>query len=717
MRNAIGDRLRQIAGRGDSLAPADEDLLARFVATRDADAFAVLVRRHGPRVLAVCRRVTGDVHVAEDAFQAVFLVLARKAAAVRQGASVGGFLYRVAYHTALRARTMAGRRAKRETPTADLRDHADRPPPTHPDADALQILDDEIARLPDHLRAVVIVCELDGTSRADAAGRLGIPAGTISSRLAKARKVLADRLRKRGVALGAGGVAALLGQAAPAGTVPSDLVEAATGAAIANTAPAWVLELSRLELRAMLFDKLKVISVGVVLAVAGAAGGALWSARAEEPAPRDGPAAKADAGPRAESPGRIYFSEGDVLYAVDADGKNERAYKFAPGSAAGSAVVSPDGHSIAYWARKEDTAVDLRVRDLGADADRSSVTLPGKIGFNQFCWSPDGTELYTSTGAPGQRGVRHSVADVNKKTLKNEAGFGDSIVTDWSRDGKVFLATVVGAGEFWQPKTIRLVNRNGSPEADVIKSDGFVQSGKFSPDMRRVLCLIDGKLSVFDVGKPILMPVAKVVEGIPATAEVTSWDWSPDGKRIVYVIGTVRILSPEEMKKTESRVVAADPDGKNAVVVRSVKGSLLMNVGWRVKPPAAKDDKEPSRKEQIEESAKKIKELQKERIATLKEMADQATHLYQSGRVSFEPVLEARLQLLKAELDAAEKESERITLHKKFVDAMKDYETWTEERVKSARGTAATVLKVKAMRLEAEIHLEQAKVKEAKEGK
>jgi outer membrane protein TolC len=129
------------------------------------------------------------------------------------------------------------------------------------------------------------------------------------------------------------------------------------------------------------------------------------------------------------------------------------------------------------------------------------------------------------------------------------------------------------------------------------------------------------------------------------------------------------------------------------------------------------DKGNPPRKGRTEESAKKIKELQKERIATLKQMSDGFTKLFQNGNVSLEDLCEARLLVPKAELDAAEKESDRITLYKKIVNELKELETLAENRFKSARGTMASVLKFKARRLEAEINLERAKAKEAKEAK
>ena len=122
-------------------------------------------------------------------------------------------------------------------------------------------------------------------------------------------------------------------------------------------------------------------------------------------------------------------------------------------------------------------------------------------------------------------------------------------------------------------------------------------------------------------------------------------------------------------------------------------------------------------KDKAEESAKKIKALQKERITALKDAAEQISALFKSGRTTADEVYEARLMALRAELDAAEKGAERVALYKSMVDVLKEYETWATEQYKAARATAATALKVKARRLESEIHLEQAKVQADKESK
>jgi outer membrane protein TolC len=148
-----------------------------------------------------------------------------------------------------------------------------------------------------------------------------------------------------------------------------------------------------------------------------------------------------------------------------------------------------------------------------------------------------------------------------------------------------------------------------------------------------------------------------------------------------------------------------------AIILTVVAATLL------VAPASPQGEAKLPRKAQTEESAKKVKELQKERISTLKEMADVISQLYQHGTGSFEEAYEARLMVLNAELDAADKESDRITLYKNFVDVSKKFENLAEARMKTGRGTQASVLKVKARRLEAEINLERAKAKEAQEAK
>src|SRR5262245_32105460 len=241
---------------------SDGKLLGEFLATQDAGAFAELVARFAPMVFAVCRRVTGHHQDAEDAFQAAFVVLARKAACVSPREAVGSWLYGVAVRTAREARTVAAKRLAREVPAA-------RPPAVarpEPEPDELgEVLHEELARLPDKFRTLLVLCDMEGRPQVEVAGRLGLPAGTVYSRLAAARKALADRLRKRGVALSAGGLAAWLASAARA-AVPDSLSAKAVAAAVSpGPVPAAVAALTHGVLRAMFIQKLNLVAVGGLL--------------------------------------------------------------------------------------------------------------------------------------------------------------------------------------------------------------------------------------------------------------------------------------------------------------------------------------------------------------------------------------------------------------------------------------------------------------------
>jgi RNA polymerase sigma factor (sigma-70 family) len=207
--------------RSGEYAPTDQELLARFVAERDEESFAEIVRRHGGMVLSVCRRVTGSPHDAEDAFQAAFLVLARRAGQVGRPELLGNWLYGVAYRTALEARA-ARRRVKEQQPVSAVPEPAS-PEPAEDTADLRRVIDEELSRLPDKYRAAVVLCDLEGVSRKDAAARLRVPEGTLSSRLAHARKVLAARLSRRGVCASGVVIATTLARDAGAAIIPASL--------------------------------------------------------------------------------------------------------------------------------------------------------------------------------------------------------------------------------------------------------------------------------------------------------------------------------------------------------------------------------------------------------------------------------------------------------------------------------------------------------------
>lgn len=226
-RRAVGV-LRQVGDAARASAP-DAALLAWFAAERDEAAFAELVRRHGPTVLGVCRRVARHTQDAEDAFQAVFLVLAMKAESLTRPELLGNWLYGVAYRVARRARRSAARRRAREGQVATMPEPVTQAP--EPAADLAAAIDDALAELPERFRAAVLLCDLHELPRSEAATRLGIPEGTLSSRLAAGRKRLADRLARRGVTAPAAGLTAALG--GPATAVPPGLAARAVSAAVA----------------------------------------------------------------------------------------------------------------------------------------------------------------------------------------------------------------------------------------------------------------------------------------------------------------------------------------------------------------------------------------------------------------------------------------------------------------------------------------------------
>jgi RNA polymerase sigma factor (sigma-70 family) len=181
----------------------DFRLLDRFRDQRDEAAFELLVGRHGPMVLGVCRRILGDAHEAEDAFQATFLTLARKAGSIKQQESVAGWLYRVASRVAFRARDRRATRARREQPLGEQPVSGADPEPLDwlAGEELRPLLDREINRLPEKYRVAFMLCHLEGKTNEEAAHLLGCPRGTILSRLSRAREHLRRGLGQRGLTL------------------------------------------------------------------------------------------------------------------------------------------------------------------------------------------------------------------------------------------------------------------------------------------------------------------------------------------------------------------------------------------------------------------------------------------------------------------------------------------------------------------------------------
>jgi RNA polymerase sigma factor (sigma-70 family) len=254
--------LRRVAAPPDGSGVSDAQLLERFVTTRDEAAFELLAWRHGRMVLGVCRRVLGDVHEVEDAFQATFLVLAQKAASAARHRSAGGWLYTVAHRVALRAR------ARRATRTARERPFDEPPPAAAPDPagtaagrEARRVIDEEVSRLPEKYRTPFILFHLEGRSCAEVARELGCPIGTVESWLTRARQRLQVGLKRRGFAPASGLLAIL---APRQESLPR--VAALVGGREAVSAEAVVLAAE--VLRAFRVARARVVTVVLLLAAA-----------------------------------------------------------------------------------------------------------------------------------------------------------------------------------------------------------------------------------------------------------------------------------------------------------------------------------------------------------------------------------------------------------------------------------------------------------------
>jgi RNA polymerase sigma factor (sigma-70 family) len=256
----------------------DAQLLQRFVADGDDAAFAALVRRHGPLVWGVCRRVLHDWHAAEDAFQATFLILARKAATVTKRTAVAAWLYRVAYHAATRARVRADRQQRRER----LARASATPDPLIEvtGRELLAALDEEVQRMAERYRAPLVLCYLEGRTRDEAAQALGWSLGTLKRRLEQGKARLRARLTRRGLTLSGGLLATALAQqsarAVPAGLVAATVQTAATTVRQGTASLSGPSALAEATMQAMRGVRVKIVAAGLLSLIGlGMAAGAL----------------------------------------------------------------------------------------------------------------------------------------------------------------------------------------------------------------------------------------------------------------------------------------------------------------------------------------------------------------------------------------------------------------------------------------------------------
>jgi RNA polymerase sigma factor (sigma-70 family) len=394
----------------------DAALLRDFLDTRAEAAFGALVRRHGPMVVGVCRRILGNAADAEDAAQATFLVLATKASALKSRSTLGNWLHEVARRTAQSAYRSKARRREMEMRI--------QPPVCQKDndvADLLPILDEELARLPDNYRLPIILCDLEGQSRKAAARQLRWPEGTVACRLTRGRQLLAQRLTKRGVSLTASALATLLATQAAAASSPLTALKGCAAAAqiagsgsltAAGVSPN-VLALTQGTLKMLLLRKVMVVAVLVVASLS-FVWGAGWIAYGAVTAPSDqgkkGPDKKAhESAPRQvldEQKAKKPFVEDPATERKDPFGDplpsdalaRLGTVRWRQGGTIAQFAIAPDGKTVATVGY-DDT---IGIWDLATGKTLHSLKNLTIGGGGGVAFSPDGKFLV----APQQYKVR-----------------------------------------------------------------------------------------------------------------------------------------------------------------------------------------------------------------------------------------------------------------------------------------------------------------------
>jgi RNA polymerase sigma factor (sigma-70 family) len=571
---------------------SDGQLLERYLHNREAAAFAALVRRHGPMVWGVCRRALGNHHDAEDAFQATFLVLVRKAAAVVPREMVGNWLYGVAYQTARKARALADRRRAREKQVIAMPE----PEAAEQDlwSDLRPLLDQELSRLPDRYRLPVVLCDLEGKTYKEAARQLGRPEGTLAAQLSRARRMLARRLTRHGVALSAGSLGLLLARnAAPASapaTVIASTIEAASllakgQAVMGGVISDRVILLMKGVLNTMLLRKLTIITGTLLIA---AVVGALVLRPTDPVLAAPGEDAKTtptSAATRIIVPA-VLTDDGKrqwLLIAVDPDtGEWQKLCS----TTASHPRVSPDGETVMFLVQD----------DLCNLATRGGGDSPGKLfefsGYGGPSWSPDGKHLYYTT----LQGQLNNTLWQHQSWRRDADGGNPTKLTlpvseailDVSRDGKYCLTRtrlIVGLNG----SDLRVMKLDGTEARLLSEPKGFNEPGRFAPDGKRVAwCRNDKEGSSVWVTSTDGTGRKKVLAD--AGVHVEGCCWSPDGRRLAVVLADLipidgRQVVPYGREAGHWRLEIMDFDRQNRSQV-PLKGKIvtLRDPDWYTVP-------------------------------------------------------------------------------------------------------------------------------------
>lgn len=618
-----------LVSRLASASIEDSELLRRVVDIRCEEAFKELVRRYGPMVYGVCRRTLVDHHLSEDAFQAAFFVLAQKAHTIRPANAIAGWLYGVARKAALEAADMRRRKCRELLPGV----LPERPADAHTPDDSAELLHAAIAELPEVLRSAVLLCEIEGLSRAIAAVRLGIAEGTLSSRLAAARKTLASRLRCRGVVLSTFMMASVL--------LPARLARAAVQSA-RGKAPSTVIEISQGVIRTMSLTKLKLIPPAILCTIMVLGGFALLCTTPTSAAPvlkgTTNMRAIVVPVPSTLAPvPRLEPREGVIIVSSFNDDKPLEVFKPNGNSVLVSKPaghfhpmnphLSPDGKMAVCMDLKtvKDKAngvivwnqFDIQIIDLEAPAAKPKTIAEG-VYNPSVVWSGDGRTIYYShidrdklaeSEAAGKIGSMESwaynVTDGTKKQLKLPAHHK---IEDVTPNGSMLLTSSITAQShrqalFLTPSSTLTPDRDSVLEKSTLEK-GFLFQARFSPDGKHLLMSgVFGDPSAQNPRAVVVVDLdTKKMNRLDLPKEILERGgnrlcWSPDGKRIAIqweekIPKPVSVPVPAlpivpggqagEPEWTASRVSVCDADGKNAkVIVHREYNETITGLDWR----------------------------------------------------------------------------------------------------------------------------------------
>jgi RNA polymerase sigma factor (sigma-70 family) len=593
--------IRHLMGTVPAAAMSDRQLLEQFLATRDETAVEVLVRRYGPLVLGVCRRVLRDGHAAEDAFQATFLVLIRKAPELVCCKRLGGWLHRVAYRLALRARATEARRRQCEANAARMR--ADIPGRSTMPGDIVVALEEVLQNLPQKHRLPLVLCYLEGKTNDEAAQLLGCPRGSISARLAQARECLRTRLAQRGYAVASPGIPMLLTTATAHAAVPlpllSNTVRAAQWFAGAEAGSAGFVSSHALALasgacEAIFVNKLK-IAGAVLLAAAMLGASATMLVKAGSP-PRHlayefrerlhGDSPDRAAVPKERLPDGVVARLGST--------------KLRHGDAISLAAFTPDGKALVTAGRDKticlwDLATGQEIRRFHWDVeDRSSKPGASEDGtaqrWEQQFWdltarsiqaalSPDG-----KTVAASQGGVVCLWETATGRKLRGLQTCEKRLLQlAFSADGRSLLTLGPGqATAIWDVATGKCKRITASKPADpiVILPDAMDRIAVVSPGWKYLAFQESDKVGATRCIKIMDLATGNELAQIPTTPAATAIAFTSDDKTLVWfqLAGAI-VLSDaatgKELRRLRSVAanmttdIALAPDCKSLAVSRA----------------------------------------------------------------------------------------------------------------------------------------------------